>query len=409
MAIDLVKIFSGLAGTQYITNHDSNYTIIEDAINTLLLALGSTSGANAQVPNGLQQIFDRDGIIGKGSYLPPSTAPSNLMTIPAGAAWVDFIFAAKATTSVIDLTAISDGTVYLNVDSLGEPNVTEILTSKSLYSFTWTTAGDTITNIVLLVDILFDGNDYNDQLDSAATGLAFESTAERLESIELNVDTAGKDYKQDLSTTTGLTFGYFGGSIRNDNVITDTATGTTVLADDDTSFIEVDDAGVVTDNIVGFTAGQIPLFTVVTASGVITSVTDERTFAIIGGGGSGSSTLSFNSTGNVVASLTNNEAFDLTSFLDRGIMYKITITETGGVSTGTYDVRFYGKDTKVAADLLYSIDGIDSTADSRVFTDRMVVFYLDADTTAELHILMDNNDGAQSMTFTIDIQAEKFA
>ncbi|GAF88937.1 unnamed protein product, partial [marine sediment metagenome] len=105
----------------------------------------------------------------------------------------------------------------------------------------------------------------------------------------------------------------------------------------------------VTDNIVGFTAGQIPLYTVVTASGVITTVTDERTFAIIGSGGGGSSTLNFSDTGNIVGSATNNVAFDLTSFLDRGLMYKITITETGGVSTGTYDVRFYAKDTKVAA------------------------------------------------------------
>ena len=61
MAIDLVKVFSGLAGTQYITDHEGNYTIIEDNINTLLLFLGSTSGANAQVPLGLQEIFDRDG------------------------------------------------------------------------------------------------------------------------------------------------------------------------------------------------------------------------------------------------------------------------------------------------------------------------------------------------------------
>ncbi len=184
MAIILVKDFSGLAGTQYITDHNSNYVIIEDSINSLLAFLGSTSGANAQVPNGLREIFDRDGIIGVGSYLPPSTAPSNIMTVAAGAAWVALLFAQKATTSTIDLTSFADGTLFLNVDSLGEPNVTNSQNSLSLYSFTWTDAGDTITDITLLVDILFDGDDYNDMLDSATTGLTFTSVADRLESME---------------------------------------------------------------------------------------------------------------------------------------------------------------------------------------------------------------------------------
>ena len=87
----------------------------------------------------------------------------------------------------------------------------------------------------------------------------------------------------------------------------------------------------------------------------------------------------------------------------------LKITETGGVSTGTYDVRVYSKDAFGAADLLYSVDAIDSTADSRIYTDALMVGYEDLDTTAELHIQFDNNDGAQSMTFTVAIIAEKIA
>ena len=213
MAIVLVKDFSGLAGTQYITDHNSNYTILEASVNDLLLFLGSTSGSNAQVPNGLREIFDRDGIIGVGSYLPPATAPSNIMTVAAGAAWVALLFAQKTTTSAIDLTAFADGTLYLNVDGLGEPNVTTVQNALSLYSFTWTTAGDTITNIVLLVDILFDGDDYNDMLDSATTGLSFTSVAARLESMELDtgslrlgpVVNPGMNIWQRGTTFTGVT------------------------------------------------------------------------------------------------------------------------------------------------------------------------------------------------------------
>jgi hypothetical protein len=404
MAITLVTDFSGLVGTQYITDHNSNYTIIKAAIDQLQLALGSSTGAAINVPTGLQEIFDRDGIIGVGSYLPPSTAPSNIMTVAAGAAWVNLIFAASATTNNVDLTAFGDGTLYLNVDGLGLPNVTTTQNAFSLYSFTWTTAGDTITNIVLLVDILFDGDDYNDQLDSAATGLSFTSVADRLEDIELNVDTAGKDYKQNIATTTGLTFGYFGGSVRNDNVITDTAGGTTVLADDDTNFIEVDSSGVVTDNIVGFTTGQIPLYTVVTASGAITSVTDERTFASLGSG-AGLTDTQYSFTGNTVAASSTGQ-FNLTGFDNSVLTYKIQITKSAGAGGGTetFDIRFYGDDAWSAANLLYSVNAI-QTGTGRV--ERATIHLKDLDASAELHMEIDNNDAVNSVDIDVVIDAEQ--
>lgn len=127
-----------------------------------------------------------------------------------------------------------------------------------------------------------------------------------------------------------------------------------------------------------------------------------------GGGGGGTAKLTFSSSGNNV-SLSSTGSFDLTSFINRGVIRKITITETGGTSTGTYDVRFYAKDTKGAADLLYSVDAIDSTANSRVFVDQLLVGYEDEDSTSELHMQIDNNDGAENMTFTIAIVGETFA
>lgn len=121
-----------------------------------------------------------------------------------------------------------------------------------------------------------------------------------------------------------------------------------------------------------------------------------------------SSKVTFTSTGNVVGSLATT-GFDLTSFINRGVIRKITITETAGNSTGDYDVRFYSKDTKLTADLLYSVDAIDSVADSRTFTDRLLVGFEDEDSSSELHMQIDNNDAAESMTFTVTIIAEKFA
>lgn len=90
----------------------------------------------------------------------------------------------------------------------------------------------------------------------------------------------------DSESSSGLDFYYKAGRVRNDNVITNVSAGYVTLADDDVNYVEVDGSGVVTDNIVGFTAGKIPLYEVTTASGVITLATDKRTWQFISGAGS---------------------------------------------------------------------------------------------------------------------------
>lgn len=129
-----------------------------------------------------------------------------------------------------------------------------------------------------------------------------------------------------------------------------------------------------------------------------------KTLAEIGG----TSLLTFNTTGRT-ANSSSTGSFDITGFLNRGITYSIKFTETGGTSTGTYDIKIFSKDTKLDADLLYHVTGIDSTADSRVFTDKVAVPLRDEDSSSELHLSIVNNDVAENMTFTIDIVAEKFA
>ncbi|MFH0934321.1 MAG: hypothetical protein V1879_03890 [Pseudomonadota bacterium] len=77
-------------------------------------------------------------------------------------------------------------------------------------------------------------------------------------------------------TTAGLTFGYYGGTLWVDGVLTEVADGTVVLTNATTNYIERTRAGVVSSNTVGFTAGQISLFTAATSGGVITTLTDQR-------------------------------------------------------------------------------------------------------------------------------------
>lgn len=86
------------------------------------------------------------------------------------------------------------------------------------------------------------------------------------------------DFAQDPDTTSGLTFGYKAGALRDDDSIISVSAGTVSLTDDATNYVEVDSSGTVSANTSGFTIGQIPLHEIVTSSGSISSVTDKRTW-----------------------------------------------------------------------------------------------------------------------------------
>lgn len=83
-------------------------------------------------------------------------------------------------------------------------------------------------------------------------------------------------FNEDSDTTTGLTWGYHAGSIRNDNTITSVAAGTLALTDDATNYVECDGDGSITRNTTGFTSGQVPLRQIVVAGGVQSTSTDKR-------------------------------------------------------------------------------------------------------------------------------------
>lgn len=78
------------------------------------------------------------------------------------------------------------------------------------------------------------------------------------------------------STTTGLTWGYYGGNILVDGVLTQIANGTLALTASATNYIEITRAGVISKNTVGFTPGSIPLYSVVVGASTITSYIDYR-------------------------------------------------------------------------------------------------------------------------------------
>ena len=88
-------------------------------------------------------------------------------------------------------------------------------------------------------------------------------------------------YGRRASTTSGLTWGYYGGKVTLAGVITAVANGTVTLTASTTNYVEAHpDTGAVSVNTSGFTAGYLPLYTIVTDASSVTSYTDQRTLAL---------------------------------------------------------------------------------------------------------------------------------
>ena len=80
------------------------------------------------------------------------------------------------------------------------------------------------------------------------------------------------------SLCSGLNWFYYGGVMVVDGVLTAISNNAAalVLSASATNYVEATRAGVVSKNTTGFTAGSIPLYTVVTGSSTVTSYTDNR-------------------------------------------------------------------------------------------------------------------------------------
>lgn len=91
----------------------------------------------------------------------------------------------------------------------------------------------------------------------------------------LDAASVGTYYGRNAATCTGLTWGFFGGKLLVDGVETATANGTVALTASTTNYVQLSRAGVVST---ATTRNPLlaPLYTVVTASGTVTSYTDER-------------------------------------------------------------------------------------------------------------------------------------
>ena len=84
-------------------------------------------------------------------------------------------------------------------------------------------------------------------------------------------------YGRRVSTSAGLTWGYYGGNVLVNGLFTQIANGTLTLTPNSNCYIEaIPPTGAVVFNTTGFTVGRTPLYYVVTGAASITSYTDWR-------------------------------------------------------------------------------------------------------------------------------------
>ena len=77
----------------------------------------------------------------------------------------------------------------------------------------------------------------------------------------------------------GLTWGFYGGTISVDGVLTQvylSSSNTITLTASTTNYVEATRAGVVSKNTTGFTPGSIPLYLIVVGASTVTSYVDYR-------------------------------------------------------------------------------------------------------------------------------------
>src|SRR3989304_281095 len=110
-------------------------------------------------------------------------------------------------------------------------------------------------------------------------------------------------YGRRASTTTGLTWGYYGGYLNISGTLTAITNGTVALSASLTNYVEANPAtGVVSKNTPAFTAGYIKLSTVVTGVSSVTSYTDHRALLLAGQRGQAYGVASLDSGGKIPTS-----------------------------------------------------------------------------------------------------------
>ena len=146
------------------------------------------------------------------------------------------------------------------------------------------------------------------------------------------------------STTSGLTWGYYGATITVDGALTQIANSTVALTASTTNYVETTRAGVVSKNTTGFTAGSVPLYSVVTGASTVTSYTDYRLQSVPYTGRMAKAMSDANTT--LTAAEARNQILEFTGTLTaaRNIVVPLAVQQwtVFNGTTGGFGVQFIG-------------------------------------------------------------------
>lgn len=150
------------------------------------------------------------------------------------------------------------------------------------------------------------------------------------------------------TSTSGLTWGYYGGVMRVDGVLTSIAEGTVSLTPSTTNYVEVNRSGTVSVNTTGFTAGRMPLYTIGTGSSTITSHTDNRPTLLEFRGRLSSAIFASDANVTLTAAQAANRILDCTSSVSltatRNVVLPLSAQEwiVYNGTTGAQSIQFIG-------------------------------------------------------------------
>lgn len=206
MTVTLFKDWT-TAQTDYIQRLIGNSTDAETALNDLYNRVAALGGGVASVPLVLQELFDRTGLIGVGSYDFSEgvlTGPDYNLSVAKGAFWNGSTLYRRTSATTIAMSGNPTGTYYLTLDGAGYPSVVDTADATTVRQFEWDADTHTISAKALYtgINILIDGDDYADCLTSAVKGTTYTKLADRLEDIEasaIQVITPGASVTVDWS------------------------------------------------------------------------------------------------------------------------------------------------------------------------------------------------------------------
>ncbi len=113
--------------------------------------------------------------------------------------------------------------------------------------------------------------------------LANQSSKEVPMNAFIDAASTAASFGRRATKTSGLTWGYYGGSYIKDGVPVEIANGVLLLVANTTNYIEFrPSSGVVAGSTTGFTAGSIPLYSVVCGASTVQSYSDLRSLVQTG-------------------------------------------------------------------------------------------------------------------------------